>query len=98
MKGGAKSTAVWAWHMKHRDDVGLRSDTSESVSVSVSDRGSSSSSVSDRDTSSSREDASPPLVASAASSTDICIDCRRPTSVHAPSCPAFVNPALWRVG
>jgi hypothetical protein len=79
VKGGVKSTGIWAWHQGH--SVALRSPKDTSVSDSGSVTASSSSSVKDSGASSSgAREAAPQDGAT-------CVLCRRPTAVHALNCP-----------
>lgn len=92
VKGGNKSTAIWGWHLRHESGQ-VRTETDESVSGSSSSLGSSLGSVAG--SSSSRAGNSAPPRDGAGDAR--CLDCGRPTSVHLPSCPVLVNPALLRV-
>jgi hypothetical protein len=96
IKGGEKNTATWGWHFGGHPG-GLRSATDQSVSVSGDGSSSSSFSVDGSGSSSSgaRDDTPPRDEAGGASAVGI--DCGRPTSVHLPTCPALLNPALLRV-
>lgn len=88
VKGGEKNRSVWSWHERHcmAQSVGLPMPTDQSVSES----GSSSSSESIDGSSSSRAPARAPEGAAGA----VCSECRRPISIHDPSCPVLRSPHL----
>lgn len=85
-KGGVQSSAVWAWHVRHRDES-LQSTTDISVSSSVTATSSSSSSVT----------GSLSLRALEGLPAAVCGDCGRPTKMHAATCPVALNPHLAAV-
>lgn len=94
IKGGSKSSAIWSWHQSHLKATDVQTSPDKSVSYSVSDTesGSSSPSVSGLayglGSTRAREDEAGAL----------CVDCRRPQSLHAPSCIQSRSPFLSRTG
>lgn len=95
MTSGRQTTPVWNWHHQHAGVRGIPGDAVERPSSSSSS-GSGSYEGSESSSSPAR-DGSPPRHDEASGEPARCLDCGRPTSIHAPTCPTVLYPALAAV-